>query len=347
MRCYALYTNMFFYFLLLILVQARVSARSSSDVYAVKVNHLPTSGKINGLSFNAQYLRALKMDEDTSQSQFYRVYLNGNFQRPGWRLICGKRKLDLKEKKGEDPYFVIKFQTNRAKNVIYMTALGPKGEKEKEAFEVLISSKIIKFKEEKSLGLNLGVGATFLQYAQTGKAAYKAIMLSPKISFFYYISKYWDFGANSYMNVMPMWANNKKLTVRFLGINGRLGIKPQFIKQPWQMSIMLGAYYMTMFVTNNSFGFSNLLGPQFFPVLRKTLNDNNSIFFYFKYSPILANWKFRPQGNREIAVGTGWIIPIGQEKTLSFSLDYSNLKLVIQTITAKSQSVSFGVGYGF
>jgi hypothetical protein len=179
--------------------------------------------------------------------------------------------------------------------------------------------------------------AEFSEDAVTIKAEYRFLLFPP----------YWDLSVGSFFTASPLSTNQSGVDARFLGVNLRLGYRLPFIHEPWEFHIFGGAYYTTMFVTNNAFGYRNELGPQLFPTLRRFFKNGDGISVYFKYSPVTSGFSALTSSNREIAVGGSWLLRLRNQHLVSFSLDYSNVSLDFPTLSSSLQVnvINFGVGY--
>lgn len=114
-----------------------------------------------------------------------------------------------------------------------------------------------------------------------------------------------------------------------------------------------------MITPNNAIGFSNLMSFQTVPSLRKTLKSGDSIFAYFKYSPIASDgfFAFLGPASREIGGGFGWVHPLKSGTPLSLTFEYSDLafQIPVEVATASStpivttgayQSTSYSLNIG-
>jgi hypothetical protein len=118
---------------------------------------------------------------------------------------------------------------------------------------------------------------------------------------------------------------------------------------------MGGYYYTTMFVSPAAFGFENMTGPQLFPVIRRTLRNQDCILFYAKYSPVSSGSISLQPSSREIAGGITYSHLLSNGHSIPFSLDISNLSAVInssngnlsQSVNVELTTASLSAGYTF
>lgn len=218
---------------------------------------------------------------------------------------------------------------------------------------VLIFDKSI-FKEETEKGpvsFNGGVGLTYVNYQQTGIEDVKMIALTGKINFGYLLSERWDFGANLFFTMFGANLSGDE-AIRFLGINFRFGYL-LLNKAPWGIKLMGGYYYLTTFVQSGSFGFTNMAGPQLFPLVYRSLEGGDSLYAYAKFSPVTngISLEFLSLKNQENAIGFGWVWNLEGGNKFAWNLDVARLTLAIpvtnRTIYIESTSYTLGVTYGF
>ncbi len=102
-----------------------------------------------------------------------------------------------------------------------------------------------------------------------------------------------------------------------------------------------------MSVDNNAYGFKGMSGPQFFPLLRRELENGKSAFGYLKYSPVNTSFTSISFSNQEFAFGGGWMTPIKGVRSLSLNLDVATIGLKIKNVEISNTSISLSAGYGF
>ncbi|HRK01991.1 MAG TPA: hypothetical protein PLH57_04950 [Oligoflexia bacterium] len=188
------------------------------------------------------------------------------------------------------------------------------------------------------------IGISSIQYKETGVSNYSAIALTGKISTRYPIRARWDVGGSMYFTLMPLTQNPSTNSARFLGVNGRIGYAPPGIKRPWRLSLLTGFYYTRMFVSNNAFGFKDMVGPQLFPVLHRSFKNGDSGMIYGKYSPVTNNLSVLSLSNRELATGITYAYLMKNKRALAISLDIALLAIDIDRVKTATSSITLGVG---
>lgn len=236
-----------------------------------------------------------------------------------------------------------------------LVAVNDYGEVERNSFEILfedwdIYQASVRENLTKSAAagkVSVGIGPTLISYKETGVADYSSIVLTGKANYSRSVfSANWSIGVSGFFTLLPL-TENYSASARFLGLNFRLGYHFLKIPPPWAISLQVGSYYTTMFVSGNQFGFENVNGPQLYPVVQRTLEDGKSVRGYFKLSPLTANTSGFSFGSRELALGLDYVFLNKRNKPLSVQVDFSDLllKLTDQTITTKTFSTS--ISYRF
>ncbi|MBI4924625.1 MAG: hypothetical protein HY843_01760, partial [Bdellovibrio sp.] len=238
---------------------------------------------------------------------------------------------------------------------IEITAIGPLGDVHTDAlvisypfwkrlFEKEEQSQILEKKNEFSTGL----GITVLSYKQTSKSDVSLISSTFKGSYDRNIfNPNWALGASVFTTAVNFKNNIAGTSVRFLGFNLRLGYRFSFLKHPWDFILFGGGYYSTMFVTQCQFGYTNVYGPQIFPVIKRMLSNGHIISSYLKISPVTDGFSVIKLSTREIATGVNYAFQLKNKSWVALSFDYANLVLYLSGNTARVNSYTLGGSYKF
>ncbi len=300
------------------------------------------------------------------------INLNGTFNREDWGLVIQESEA-LFDSENE---FSLTLPISEESSEIRVVAIGPLGQTESETL-TLVAPKIL-FKKtpppppEKVevemkpdfiySGFSSSLGLSIISYTETGITPLSETALTGKISYGRALPwRRWDWGVNSFLTLLPLTAS-KSPSARFLGVNARVGYTLPFIQEPWKVSILGGFYYTTMIVNLanltavEKFGFSNMLGPQLFPTVRRRLNNGQTVSGYLKFSPVSGGPFLLGVANREIGLGMTYSRPVGKnEHPLSVGIDLARISLqqdfIVRgntyTVEIQSSSYSLAVGYGF
>ena len=277
-----------------------------------------------------------------------KVELEGVFDRDGWVLVRGEQQLVLN--KGA---FKVELPLLGEVTPVHLYAISPIGEVEDEKFVIVYKGwaqfgvKARELNNPKNSVL-LGLGVTSIAYDQTGtenlsenaltlKASYQEVWRAPN----------WDYGFTGFVTLLPISKNRTDVTARFFGVNGRIGYALASIREPWRLSLMSGVYYTTMIVSGAPLGYTNVGGPMLYPVLRRILNDRDSVAGYLKYSPVTDGLQLLTLSNRELAFGVSWTRRNPGAHPIGASFDFADFAITADGIRAHSRTLSFGVSYGF
>ncbi len=295
--------------------------------------------------------------EETSGTKVkHFVVIEGLYPKEDWSLIIGKVKL----KRDKTGRFKAKTKIEGKEKSLAFAAVGPGGQVEVESLKILYSDFDSNRKEMTRHSFSAGAGLSMISYTQEATAVSNAVNLSEKGitlkgSYVYRLAPpNWDLGITVFGTGMVLSSSLPGATARFIGANFRVGYAVSQVREPWRLLLMVGGYYTTMIVSPNTFGFQNLSGPQFFPVLRRALNQGNSISSYFKISPVSAGgFSITNLSSREMAFGVTYNKNLKNGHSMPFSIDYSNLKSSVETpdgtamVPVAVNSLTFGVGYNF
>lgn len=193
--------------------------------------------------------------------------------------------------------------------------------------------------------LSISLGLSQISYAETQLEDYSATVMTGKVNYVRpFLAPRWNLGVGGFVTILNL-KENYPAKVRFLGINARLGYS--LIKNPkrWRAGIYFGAYYTTMNVKDNRFGFYDINGPQIFPVVRRVFNQGRSISFYLKFAPLVSNSSLLTFSSREIATGLEYIYNYNGGRSHGVQLDLSSLVLKLPSQTMRLNTVSLSMSY--
>jgi hypothetical protein len=235
---------------------------------------------------------------------------------------------------------------------IQIVSMGAKGDVQSEIVELVadwpgVWARMNAQPGPKRFRFTPGVNVSFINYDESSlPAPYTEKALTFKASLGYQLqpSSPVSLEAGGYYTLLPISKSTGE-TAKFLGLNLRLGYTIPS-SSAWSLSFQGGLYYLSMFVTNNAFGFSNMAGPQLYPTLRYDMASGNAIQLYVKVSPVTTGTG-KLFADREIAGGGAYIIGLGGGHTMPITFDISSLLLHLEGVDISSSTVSFGFGYGF
>lgn len=337
----------------LLIAPERAQAQTSREaLFPYQIRH-DGKGRIPGLK-----LQKVVAEPDGKNE----VVLYGSYKRENWSLVIGAKET----KRGADGGFSIPIPLKDGKQKIQIIAIGPMGDMHSE--NVYISpalpedekpanvppgtaGNMTKLESDepeipKRRMLDRGIGVTYISYkdqripdltsiSPTAKLTYTKEAWSPE----------WEFSGGAFFTLFNV-TNTAEESLRFFGVNARLGYDLPFVRYPWKVKLTGGAYYTTMFVGNEKFGFRNMKGPQLFPVVMRDFGKGRFSYSYLKYAPVTSGFADFG-GNRELAFGGGYKIRRNDGTLLGFSLDIAHISMVVEEIPISSFSATLGVSYGF
>ncbi|MBL7713852.1 MAG: hypothetical protein JNL01_00200 [Bdellovibrionales bacterium] len=260
--------------------------------------------------------------------------LTGRFTRPDWNLVIAGEKVPLEE----DGSFRKRVPLEYGDNQLKLYAVGPLGKIESQTIDIgEVDENKNKGRGASNIFLTHGLSFSQIRYEDTRLAQPLLIhALTAKLSYVYLLSSRWDVSGSAYFTAVRLSSTSTDNT-RFFGANGRLAYGFMDRKAPWQFSLGAGLFYSTMITPNGGYGFNDVVGPQVLPVLKRVFSKGNSIGLYGKGAMITGGW--------EVAGGLNYAIPLSNGRSISLSVDYSRIDLVIEAVQMRSNSISFGAGF--
>lgn len=202
------------------------------------------------------------------------------------------------------------------------------------------------------LRISPGLSLSAITETEGGMDDYSTIALTAKGSVNYLIEPLkWDAGASFYLTALQL-SRSRDVDVHYFGLNLRAGyILPEF-SPIWKITIYGGWYYLTTFVNPGSdengnqyrtFGFRNISGPQIYPTLAYTINQQDALSSYLKFSPVGSSLSLLSLANREVAAGASYSRKLDDVHTGSIGIDFSRLDLNFGAIPASVTTWSLSV----
>jgi hypothetical protein len=196
--------------------------------------------------------------------------------------------------------------------------------------------------------LSTGLGYTQAAYTETGARtnSYSASLLTLTADYQYPLGRRgtWTLQGSGYFSLTSLQQSNPD-DARYLGLNARLIYRFPFSTERLDLRIAGGAYFLTMFVPTESFGFRNLSGPQLYPTLRLQFPGVAVFRTFFKYSPVSDRLSLMNLANNEIATGLSVASPSILKQRLSLNYNYAAVNLNLMGIDIQNISHSFSLSY--
>jgi hypothetical protein len=309
----------------------------------------------------------------------YQWKIHGKRIKDDWNVIFENAPLDV----DAEGAFAISLGLDGAQTKIEVLAIGPLGEVENAAIEVEVPQFLARRPTASAppqetagaKGFSVGLGVASLSHTETSIPEFTQLGLNLKVGYHRALSSpREDLGASAVATLLPLARNRDEASVRTLGFNLRYGrvVTPE--GAPWRLTLYGGIYFTTMTTTLRSdlqalptfaqqqylFGYSNVGGPQIYPTVRRELGGENFVTGYLKYSPVASGLSLLSLSNREFALGVAygrplpeWAISLlGREKSLAFTVDYSNLSLDLPLTSTDSVLIThsqwmLGLAVGF
>lgn len=260
-----------------------------------------------------------------------------------WSLIVGSQTVS----RDETESFQITLPLSGKVTYFQFVAISPAGEIEREVLEVKYPRWNGVRRNPKRFSGSVGLSPTLISYQQTRLPSFSQLALTAKGSFSYAIApNRWEAGISGFATLASVPLTNSNRTASFIGVNLRIGYSIPGISAPWKFILFGGPYFTTM-LNDGSFGFSNQIGPQFLPTVRRSLANGTLASAYVKFSPVTSQFKILSLSNREVALGGAWTWQMRRKRSVSITFDVSNLRLSNELSVIRVNTFSLGVSYGF
>ena len=153
---------------------------------------------------------------------------------------------------------------------------------------------------------------------------------------------------HSSMIMTPMSINNNstyKLT--FLDVEGTLAYQLEILSPEWKLELAVGGLFATTSSSDANLGYQNLMAPQFYPVLRRSLGTNHEISGFLRMVPVSAG-NIPTLSERMFTIGVDYRMKFGSEYELLAGLHNTDLNYKPSentTIESKTTLIKFGIGF--
>jgi hypothetical protein len=299
------------------------------------------SGKILQLELDPLPKPAPVLFEPVGESLLPFVEISGRFKRPGWTLSYegDEALLDSQSR------FRLRIRVISGLQILRLYAVDPWGHFEMQDIEVeapnldQIGTGGTGGSGPSSLFLTHGISYTSITYKDTRLPIVLNMgALTAKLSYLYLLfPPRWDLSASAYYTAAQLSSNHPTNSPRFFGANFRLGYQLLPQGKDWQLTLGGGFFYSTMIVPTGGYGFNDVVGPQILPVLKYTLKNQQTLAWYTKAALIT--------GGSEFATGFSYTFPLKNRMSWSLSIDYSQIKVQIESVVMQSNNVSFGASF--
>ena len=193
-----------------------------------------------------------------------------------------------------------------------------------------------------------GLEGRSVTFSQTNLNNLNETMLAVDISYERTFAKRWSVVAQSFIDIAgnAPFSTGQELPSHYWHLNSDLVYHLPIRLPKWRIGIAGGFYYMTMFSSGTKFGYSDLWGPELYPIVTYSLNPKNALSFYLKYSPNASN--FSPNfNNHEAATGAEWTKLYQNKRSITFKVEFLQDAFSQSGLSTQSNAINFGVLFGW
>jgi len=327
------------------------------------VSPKPGKSKIETLEWDRESLSLEPETGTDPKDNRWQVTLRGVYPQKNWNLLQGSKRISIEEKNG---LFEVKIPVKGRTASVRISGVSPLGVVETEELRISVPQlekltappprpDVIPSagafvqnakSSERRFTTQTALGMTSINYTETTRPDYSAIALTARMGLTYVLAPpQWEIGLSGY-STLTWLSESAPDNIRFIGINARLGYIIQPARARWRLGLVAGGYFTTTQVSDGTFGFQNMTGPQLYPNFRYTLTPKSRISAYFKYSPVSAGLSLMKLGNNELAVGSTYTRDFGNGRNWGLTLDYARIRLEFELVEIVSESITAGVTLG-
>ena len=198
--------------------------------------------------------------------------------------------------------------------------------------------------------LRMGLGITAATYVETGARAntYSAWVVSGILDYLRHLDARGDWGLqlSGYGTLLHLSESDAD-QARYLGLNGRFIRRFFPSSRKWNLSLAAGAYFLTMLVPSERFGYVNLAGPQLYPALSFSPWGFLQTGIFVKYSPVQKNFGLLNSSNREWAAGISLSSPRVLQGRAALEYNFADIQLELSGVDISNQIHSLGFSFRF
>ena len=232
-----------------------------------------------------------------------------------------------------------------------LTAIDPRGVTQVQLIRVIVSGwdKIAQKESVKKIDrfhLNAALGLSFTSYEETQFQHLSEVALTPKVSGDFTLSRDWGIGVSSSITAFPLSSNIPGVTLRFFTFDARLGTRLPWLPDPWSVRILFGGYYETTLTSGASFGFSNMTGPELYPILERRLSNRENGNIHLRYATILSKGVNLSSYSFGGGLSFGRALTNGHQLLCSFDYNRENLELS-NLFSIQANAMTLSLGYSF
>lgn len=285
----------------------------------------------------------------------------------GWRLFVDLKPIAPAPDDGPDAgYFLLRFPLSAARAGVPFYLIGPEGEISHGLIHAKVGDADLERlrvsqmpvvqtsaprkaaqNQPKSSYFHAGLALPFLSFQQSGLARYSQLALTPQLSARLPFARGRARASlNAAFTLLPL-IKSGGISARTLDLDGQVRYGwPVGPGGRWSIYVNGGAYYRTMLVTRDQFGFHNISGPLLYPSIRRAWATGGSAGAYIRLSPITDGLAPLGLASHDLALGADWAMVLRNRHFLTISADVNAFRMVFSDVEMSSLSFALGVKYG-
>ncbi|MFP5519912.1 MAG: hypothetical protein ACLGGX_08410 [Bdellovibrionia bacterium] len=286
--------------------------------------------------------------------------LNGTLTapQPDWNINVNKQDVVFSLIEGEENSgerkFSIELPLTDKKNIFTVEVADTEGKKKSERIIVVFPkwnkltetiTNVEKLVEEKRSFFEVSLGASSINYSETGITDFSETVVRTKLSYYYQWRSRWAYLIKTVGDVLPVASTPSGMSASFINSDLLLIYSPPWLRKPWSIEFAGGIHHSMMFSSKSTFGYAPILYPQIYPSVKRRVSAASTLALAMGYTPLSSSIS---KSDYEFQAELSWLYQLKSKNSLSLSFDYRDLKLspkASSQISLKAFGLNFGYGW--
>lgn len=156
----------------------------------------------------------------------------------------------------------------------------------------------------------------------------------------------WSLGVSGDATLLPLNETGSSLGMKLFNVETFASYSVTDAHSVWDFSIRGGAYYSTTSVSGNAFGFTDMFGPEIYPVLSRSFAKGGVASLHFKYAPVIDPSSGFTFSSNALDAGLSYATTSGSGAWV-FSGDYKKLNANVDATSVQLTGFSLSIGRTF
>jgi hypothetical protein len=194
------------------------------------------------------------------------------------------------------------------------------------------------------------LGWTSLSYSEVGGIDFSESAVHFGIDYehpiFSEVTTRWSLGVSADAALLPLNETGSSLGMKMFDVETFAAYSFTDTHSAWDFSVRGGAYYTTTSVSGNAFGFTNMFGPEIYPVLSRSFTKGGVASLHFKYAPVIDSSSGFTFTSHALDAGLSYATAPSSGAWV-FSGDYKKLNANVDATSVQLSGFSLSLGRTF